>query len=113
MPRTPGAAAGAPPQSDRRRSTAVVLPDDHLLLLEHPHTYTLGRNADHAHVLVDPDSVGAELLEVDRGGDVTYHGPGQLVAYPLVTLPDAPGPHRARRRVCPIPGLGQAAGGRC
>jgi lipoic acid synthetase len=61
--------------------------DDRLLLLEHPHTYTLGRNADRAHVLVDAAAVGAELLEVDRGGDVTYHGPGQLVAYPILTLP--------------------------
>lgn len=69
-----------------------ILPDDRLLLLEHPHTYTLGRNADHGHVLVDPDSVGAQLVEADRGGDVTYHGPGQLVAYPLVTLAD----HRGR-----------------
>ncbi len=65
-------------------------PDDHLLLLEHPHTYTLGRNADAAHVLVDPSSVGAELVAVDRGGDVTYHGPGQLVAYPIVSLGPAP-----------------------
>ncbi|MCZ7630039.1 MAG: lipoyl(octanoyl) transferase LipB [Microthrixaceae bacterium] len=64
------------------------LPDDRLLLLEHPPTYTLGRNADPAHVLVRPDEVGAQLVEVDRGGDVTYHGPGQLVAYPLVTLAD-------------------------
>lgn len=59
---------------------------EHLLLLEHPHTYTLGRNADPAHVLVDPLAVGAELVEADRGGDVTYHGPGQLVAYPIVSL---------------------------
>ena len=61
--------------------------DDRLLLLEHPHTYTLGRNADRDHVLVDPTSVGAELIDVDRGGDVTYHGPGQLVGYPVLTLP--------------------------
>ncbi|MDQ2677424.1 MAG: lipoyl synthase [Actinomycetota bacterium] len=61
--------------------------EDRLLLLEHPHTYTLGRNADRDHVLVDPTSVGAELIEVDRGGDVTYHGPGQLVGYPVLTLP--------------------------
>ncbi|MHB1139876.1 MAG: lipoyl synthase, partial [Microthrixaceae bacterium] len=61
--------------------------EDRLLLLEHPHTYTLGRNADRDHVLVDAASVGAELLEVDRGGDVTYHGPGQLVGYPILTLP--------------------------
>jgi lipoyl synthase len=59
---------------------------DHLLLLEHPHTYTLGTRADPAHVLVPPASVGAELVYADRGGDVTYHGPGQLVGYPIVTL---------------------------
>ena len=61
--------------------------DDHLLLLEHPPTYTLGRNADGSNVLVDPSDVGAELVAVDRGGDVTFHGPGQLVAYPILTLP--------------------------
>ncbi len=60
---------------------------DHLLLLEHPHTYTLGTRADPTHVLVPPASIGAELVHADRGGDVTYHGPGQLVGYPIVTLP--------------------------
>lgn len=62
-------------------------PDNHLLLLEHPHTYTLGVRADSRHVLVDPTSVGAELVKSDRGGDVTYHGPGHLVGYPIVHLP--------------------------
>lgn len=62
--------------------------EQHLLLLEHPHTYTLGVRASGEHVLVDPESVGAELIRVDRGGDVTYHGPGQLVGYPIVRLPD-------------------------
>jgi lipoyl synthase len=62
--------------------------DDYLLLLEHPHVYTLGKSADPAHVLVPPGSVGAELVRADRGGDVTYHGPGQLVGYPIVTLPE-------------------------
>jgi len=62
--------------------------DDYLLLLEHPHVYTLGTTADPAHVLVDSAAVGAELVHVDRGGDVTYHGPGQLVGYPIVTLPE-------------------------
>lgn len=60
---------------------------DHLLLLEHPHVYTLGVRADRAHVLVDPAEVGAELVPTDRGGDVTYHGPGQLIGYPILTLP--------------------------
>jgi lipoic acid synthetase len=64
--------------------------DDHLLLLEHPHVYTLGVRAKREHVLVDPASVGAELVDTDRGGDVTYHGPGQLVGYPIVSVPMAP-----------------------
>ncbi|MBK5288700.1 MAG: lipoyl synthase, partial [Acidimicrobiia bacterium] len=64
--------------------------DDYLLLLEHPHTYTLGKRADPAHVLVDPNSVGAELITTDRGGDVTYHGPGQLVGYPIGELAVSP-----------------------
>ena len=61
--------------------------EDRLLLLEHPPTFTLGRNAEPSNVVGDPAGVGATLVHVDRGGDVTYHGPGQLVAYPLVTLP--------------------------
>jgi lipoic acid synthetase len=60
---------------------------NHLLLLEHPHVYTLGVRADPANVLVDPAVVGAELVRTDRGGDVTYHGPGQLVGYPIVNRP--------------------------
>jgi lipoyl synthase len=59
---------------------------DYLLLQEHPHVYTLGSSAKPEHVLRDPASVGAELVEADRGGDVTYHGPGQLVGYPIVSL---------------------------
>jgi lipoic acid synthetase len=61
--------------------------DNHLLLLEHPPVYTLGVRADLRHVLVPPGAVGAELARTDRGGDVTYHGPGQLVGYPILTLP--------------------------
>ena len=60
---------------------------DHLVLLEHPHVYTLGASADIGHVLVDPSSVGATLVRTDRGGDVTYHGPGQVVGYPILTRP--------------------------
>ncbi len=65
--------------------------DDYLLVLQHPHTYTLGAHADMRHVLVEPTTVGAVLALADRGGDVTYHGPGQLVAYPIVSVPDEPG----------------------
>ncbi|MDQ3385802.1 MAG: lipoyl synthase [Actinomycetota bacterium] len=60
---------------------------DHLLLLEHPHVYTLGVRADLGNVLVPAASVGAELVRTDRGGDVTYHGPGQLVGYPVLDVP--------------------------
>jgi lipoyl synthase len=59
---------------------------DYLLLQEHPHVYTLGSSAKPEHVLRDPASVGAALVHADRGGDVTYHGPGQLVGYPIISL---------------------------
>lgn len=62
---------------------------DVLVLLEHPPTYTLGRAARKAHVLADPGALaglGASLVETDRGGDVTYHGPGQIVGYPIFHL---------------------------
>lgn len=58
-----------------------------LLLLEHDHVFTLGVRADPAHILVDPAAVGADVVAVDRGGDVTYHGPGQLVGYPILDVP--------------------------
>jgi lipoic acid synthetase len=70
-----------------QRALHTHSPDDHLLLLEHPHVYTLGVRADMGHVLVPPAEVGADLVRTDRGGDVTYHGPGQLVGYPIVSLP--------------------------
>lgn len=60
----------------------------HLLLLEHPHVFTHGPSADLANNLkCDPAAVGADFVAVKRGGDVTYHGPGQLVGYPVLTLP--------------------------
>jgi lipoic acid synthetase len=67
-----------------QRGLFTASDDDHLLLLEHQHVYTLGARADLANVLVPPESVGAELVRADRGGDVTYHGPGQLVGYPIL-----------------------------
>ncbi len=65
--------------------------DDYLLLLEHPHVYTVGRNGDGSNLLVPEaslESFGAEIHHVDRGGDITYHGPGQLVGYPILRLAD-------------------------
>ena len=60
--------------------------DDYLLLLEHHAVYTLGRRATTEHLLAPPEEVGAELVRTDRGGDITFHGPGQLVGYPLLHL---------------------------
>jgi lipoate-protein ligase B len=62
---------------------------DQLLLLEHPAVLTLGRNADPSHIRAGPDELaarGIEVRRIERGGEVTYHGPGQLVAYPIVKL---------------------------
>jgi lipoyl(octanoyl) transferase len=66
-----------------RERISGVLPHDVLLLLEHPAVVTLGRGS-HGEHLLDPG--GIEVVEVERGGDVTYHGPGQLVGYPIVDL---------------------------
>ncbi len=82
-----------------QHALATEAADDYLLVLQHPHTYTLGAHADDRHVLVDPAAVGAVLERTDRGGDVTYHGPGQLVAYPIVMVADDPasGPAHVHR----------------
>ena len=69
----------------------------YLLLLEHPHVYTCGVRTDPDHLLVEPSTVGAELVHTDRGGDVTYHGPGQLVGYPILDV--APGTDAVPRHV--------------
>ena len=58
---------------------------DVILLLEHPHVYTLGKNANNNHLLPSYPK-DAEVIDIDRGGDITYHGPGQLVGYPIINL---------------------------
>ncbi|MFI5253479.1 MAG: lipoyl(octanoyl) transferase LipB [Bacteroidota bacterium] len=68
--------------------SANIIPDV-LLLNEHRHVYTLGKGSDENHLLANEDflkSTGAEVYHIDRGGDITYHGPGQLVGYPILNL---------------------------
>ena len=81
--------------------------EQHLLLLTHPHVFTYGPNADLSRNLkCDPREVGADLLAVNRGGDITYHGPGQLVAYPILNIGGksnlANGPADSVAHVCKV-----------
>lgn len=65
--------------------------NDILFLLEHPHTYTLGKVAEKENLLSNDDQLkelGIKVYEIDRGGDITYHGPGQIVGYPIINLSD-------------------------
>ena len=69
-----------------RKSGAI---SDQLLIVEHPHVVTMGRNGHHENLLAEPELLarsGIEFFETDRGGDVTYHGPGQIVGYPILDL---------------------------
>jgi lipoyl(octanoyl) transferase len=74
--------------AEQRRGRRI---GDRLLLVEHFPVYTIGRGGDEANMLAGPErlrELGAELIRIDRGGDITFHGPGQLVAYPIVELAD-------------------------
>jgi lipoate-protein ligase B len=64
--------------------------DDYVLLFEHPPTYTRGIRTQDEHFLIPPSSLDAPVLDADRGGDVTYHAPGQVVAWAIVTVADDP-----------------------
>jgi lipoyl(octanoyl) transferase len=64
---------------------------DHLLFVEHPHVITIGRDGNREHLLAPESALrqaGIEVFETDRGGDITYHGPGQIVGYPIMNLRD-------------------------
>jgi lipoyl(octanoyl) transferase len=72
--------------AEQRRARRI---GDRLLLLEHFPVYTIGRGGSEANMLASPErlrELGAELVRIDRGGDITFHGPGQIVAYPIVEL---------------------------
>ena len=74
--------------SNRKNNTDIKT-KNHLLFCEHPHVYTLGKSGDKSNLLVNEDylkSRGASFYKINRGGDITYHGPGQLVGYPILDL---------------------------
>ncbi len=86
---------------DLQRSIARAMAEDRtgntLLLLEHPPTYTLGRRSNPSDLLLPREtleSMGAHVVDIDRGGEITFHGPGQLVGYPIINLRDWGGPLR-------------------
>lgn len=67
----------------------IILTKNYLLFVEHPHVYTLGKSGDEKHLLVNEQQLKekeASYYKINRGGDITYHGPGQLVAYPILDL---------------------------
>ncbi|MGC1514227.1 MAG: lipoyl(octanoyl) transferase LipB [Maribacter sp.] len=73
---------------NRREDTAIAT-DNHLLFVEHPHVFTLGKSGNMHNLLVDEhqlEAKGAKFYKINRGGDITYHGPGQVVGYPLLDL---------------------------
>lgn len=75
----------------QERMQRDIAPEEgYLLLLEHDNVFTLGARARTEHILTDPRALGAPVVKTGRGGDVTYHGPGQLVGYPLVPVELAP-----------------------
>ncbi len=90
-------------QKETEKAVQTRAQPDTLLLLEHPHTFTIGRRGDHAGVLLDTQALaarGVALFETNRGGKVTYHGLGQVVGYPIINLsPDREDVHRYVREL--------------
>ena len=76
-------------KSSNRKENKTVATKNYLIFCEHPHVYTLGKSGDEKNLLVNEDylkSRGATFHKINRGGDITYHGPGQIVGYPIIDL---------------------------
>ena len=76
-------------KSSNQKENKTVSTKNHLIFCEHPHVYTLGKSGDKKNLLVNEDylkSRGATFHKINRGGDITYHGPGQIVGYPILDL---------------------------
>ena len=74
---------------DNRRNNNNNITPNHLLFVEHPHVYTLGKSGDLSNLLLNENQLkqkGATFYKINRGGDITYHGPGQIVGYPILDL---------------------------
>jgi len=74
---------------ENRKISTNLVPEQHLLFCEHPHVYTLGKSGAAENLLLDQahlDQIQAQFFKINRGGDITYHGPGQLVMYPILDL---------------------------
>ena len=74
---------------DNRRNNNKNITKNHFLFVEHPHVYTLGKSGDLGNLLLDEKQLkekGATFYKINRGGDITYHGPGQIVGYPILDL---------------------------
>lgn len=74
---------------NKRNGTEELTPENHLIFCEHPHVYTLGKSGEKENLLLDQNELeqkNATFYHINRGGDITYHGPGQLVIYPIFDL---------------------------
>ena len=72
-----------------RRQNENIATHNYLLFVEHPHVYTLGKSGDHTNLLLSEEQLeqkNASFYKINRGGDITYHGPGQIVGYPILDL---------------------------
>ena len=72
-----------------KRTNSELTTDNHFVFVEHPHVYTLGKSGDLSNLLLNENQLekkGAKFYKINRGGDITYHGPGQIVGYPILDL---------------------------